>query len=76
MAETKTRVVPARRPKKVSAPLRPSIDFHRKNLYLMILAVVTIVTGYVLLAAGNEDQASILLVVGYLGMIPFAIVAK
>jgi hypothetical protein len=76
MAETRTRVVSARRPKKVSAPVRPSIDFHRKNLYLMILASVTIIAGYVLLAAGNEDQASILLVVGYLGLIPFAILAK
>ena len=66
----------ARRPKKSGEAVRPSINFHKKNLYLLLVAAVTVIIGYVLLASGNKDVAALLLVVGYLGVFPYAIIAK
>jgi len=74
MAEPKSRQT--RRPKKSGEAVRPSIHFHRKNLYLLLLAVVTVVAGYLLLAAGDKHIAASLLVIGYLGVFPYAIIAK
>ncbi len=76
MAETKTKGPTRTRTKKTSIPLRPSLSFHRKNLYLLGAALACILLGYILLAAGSEDMSSFLLVVGYLVLMPLAIVLK
>ncbi len=74
MAEPKSKA--ARKARKSGEAVRPSINFHKKNLYLLLVAAVTVIIGYVLLAAGDMHIAATLLVVGYLGLFPYAIIAK
>ncbi len=76
MAETKMKGPTRVRPKKTSIPLKPSLNFHRKNLYLLGAALACILLGYILLTAGSENVSSFLLVVGYLVLMPLAIVLK
>jgi hypothetical protein len=59
-----------------SAPLVPSLHFRRKNGLVALAAIATIGLGYVLLSKGGTDLAAFLLVVGYLVLIPLAIVVK
>ncbi len=77
MADPKS-APPARRARKERGgeQHRPSLEFTRKNLYLMGLAALSVVVGYALLAARVLDLASVLLVVGYLVLFPVAIIAK
>lgn len=58
------------------ASLVPSLHFRRKNGLVALAAVGTIGLGYVLLSKGGTDLAAFLLVVGYLVLIPLAIVVK
>jgi hypothetical protein len=64
------------RREKPGAPLKPSLEFHRKNLYLMGLAAVSVILGYVLLGVRVLDLGSFLLVAGYLVLFPVAIMVK
>ncbi|MEZ4650540.1 MAG: hypothetical protein R3E97_17490 [Candidatus Eisenbacteria bacterium] len=51
-----------------------SLDFARKNWILFGVGLASIVGGFLLLAAGDITLAPILLVAGYLGLIPWALV--
>src|SRR5262249_49166989 len=78
-AETKIRPkLPIRRAgkKPSGVPFKPSLHFHRKNLYLLAVAAGSIVLGYLLLAAGVQHWAALMLVAGYLVLFPVAIVIK
>ncbi len=48
----------------------------RRNVLLFLVGVAAIVLGFFLLSQGAESLATILLVGGYLGLIPWAILAK
>jgi hypothetical protein len=69
---------PARRARKErpGEPVKPSLEFHRKNLYLMGLAALSVGLGYVFLGVRLLDLGSILLVVGYLVLFPVAVMVK
>ncbi len=45
----------------------------RRNLAVLIAAVVALVAGYALLQAGSTSLAAVLLVVGYCVLFPLAI---
>lgn len=66
----------SRKPAKGQAHLVPSLHFTRKNMLFFGIALAVLLLGYVLLAAGNMDLASVLLVVGYLVLVPLSIVVK
>ncbi|HVP39232.1 MAG TPA: hypothetical protein VMS93_08625 [Candidatus Saccharimonadales bacterium] len=79
MADPKgvSKVARARREKVPPLPKpKPSLEFHRKNLYLMALAALSVVLGYVLLGARSLDLAALFLVAGYLVLFPVAIMVK
>jgi hypothetical protein len=52
------------------------LPFGRRNYILFGVAALIIVAGYVALARGSLTLAPILLLVGYLVVIPWAILAK
>lgn len=52
-----------------------SLDFAKKNWILFGAGLVSIALGFALLAAGDISFAPILLVAGYLGFIPWAMVS-
>ena len=62
---------PSRRRKQ---PVLEALHFERRNLYLMLGGLFTIVVGYVLLRMGSITLAPILLVVGYCILIPVSLV--
>lgn len=77
MADLKSSAAPRRARKEKSGEFhKPSLEFSRKNLYLMGLAAAVVILGYVLLGAKQLDVASVLLVVGYLVLFPVAIMVK
>ncbi len=53
-----------------------SLDFTRKNWTLLGSGLAAIVAGFLLLRAGDITLAPILLVGGYLVLIPLALVAR
>jgi hypothetical protein len=57
---------------------RPEVElpFTRKNYLLFGLAAITIIAGYLALSSGSITLAPILLLVGYLVLIPWGILAK
>ena len=52
------------------------LPFTRKNYILFGLAAVTIIAGYLSLSSGSITLAPILLLLGYLVLIPLGILAK
>jgi len=62
-------------PKPVQAP-SPEIPFGRKNYVIFAVAAAVIVAGYVALSRGSITVAPILLLTGYLVLIPWGILAK
>jgi hypothetical protein len=70
-----------RRPKRAGGP-RPSepsaveIPFKRKNYIIFAAAAAVIVAGYVALSRGSITLAPILLLVGYLVLLPWGILAR
>lgn len=50
--------------------------FSKKSLILFAVSLITIIAGFVLLAVGDIYVAPILLVIGYVGIIPAAIMKK
>jgi predicted Rossmann fold nucleotide-binding protein DprA/Smf involved in DNA uptake len=57
---------------------RPQVDlpFSRKNYIIFGLAAAVIVVGYIALSSGSITLAPILLLLGYLVLIPWGILAK
>ncbi len=53
-----------------------TLDFGRRNWILFGAGLLAIVAGFGLLAAGDITIAPILLVGGYCGLIPWALVAR
>lgn len=61
---------------KPAAPPSAELPFGRRNYVLFGVAALLIVAGYVALARGSITLAPILLLLGYLVVIPWAILAK
>jgi hypothetical protein len=57
-------------------PQGVEIPFGRKNYILFGIAAVVILAGYIALSRGSITLAPILLLTGYLGLIPGGILAK
>ncbi len=51
-----------------------SLRFSRKNAVLAVVGILVVVLGYVLLAQGSITAAPLLLVLGYLVLLPLAFV--
>jgi hypothetical protein len=65
-----------KKPVAPKVPPRPNIVFKAKNYVLFLAGVVTIVLGFILLAKGSITLAPILLVAGYVILIPLSIIIK
>jgi hypothetical protein len=61
---------------KPAAPPEAELPFGRKNYALFGIAALIIVAGYIALSRGSITLAPILLLLGYLVVIPWAIMAK
>lgn len=61
-------------PKAGSAPEQGSLQFSPRNGILAAAGVLSIVLGYVLLAQGSITAAPLLLVLGYVILLPLAII--
>ena len=59
-----------------SEPPNVELPFGRKNYILFGLAAVVILAGYITLSKGSVTLAPILLLTGYLVLIPWGILAK
>ena len=57
---------------------RPEVElpFSRKNYIIFGLAAIAVVAGYIALSKGSITLAPILLLLGYLVLIPWGILAK
>ncbi len=64
---------PGQRP---TDPPNVEIPFGRKNYFIFGLAALVILAGYVFLSHGSITLAPILLLLGYLVLIPIGILAK
>ncbi len=58
----------------VAESTRPSLEFSRINAILAAAAVVALVLGYVLLHGGSHTLAPLLLALGYVVLLPLAII--
>lgn len=69
---------PRRRQRRQAArePQGVEIPFGRKNYILFIAAAIVILAGYIALSRGSITLAPILLLTGYLVLIPWGILAK
>jgi len=72
---------PRRRPRRGPGPKpperqEPEIPFGKKNYILFALAAAVILAGYVALSRGSITLAPILLLTGYLVLVPLGILAK
>jgi hypothetical protein len=70
-----------RRPRRGGGPrqaerLEPEIPFGKKNYVLFAVAAAVILAGYVALSRGSITLAPILLLAGYLVLVPWGILAK
>ncbi len=72
-AEIRRQRRPGQRP---AEPPSVEIPFGKKNYVLFGIAALTIVAGYIALSKGSITLAPILLLLGYLVLIPMAILAK
>ena len=61
---------------KPSEPPEVEIAFGRKNYVIFAVAALVILAGYVALSRGSTTVAPILLLTGYLVLIPWGILAK
>ncbi len=52
------------------------IQFRPKNYILLTAAIVTIIIGFISLSRGSITLAPILLIIGYLVLIPLALLLK
>ena len=57
------------------AEVAGGVRIGRRNIRIFLAGLAAIVLGYVVLSLGGESLATILLVGGYLGLIPWAILA-
>lgn len=65
--------------KKASAPKippRPNIVFKPKNIILFVIGLLTIAMGFLSLSKGSTVLAPILLVTGYVILVPLSIIIK
>jgi hypothetical protein len=56
------------------SPDQPSLRFSPRNAILAAAGLLSIVVGYVLLAQGSITAAPLLLVLGYVVLLPLAII--
>lgn len=61
--------------RKASAGSGPSLRFSKVNLWCALAGVAVISLGYYLLSQGSITWAPVLLVVGYVALLPAAIIA-
>ncbi len=58
-----------------SSTTASSLKFSRTNVWLLVAALATISLGYFLLDQGSITAAPVLLVLGYVVLLPLAIIA-
>ncbi len=51
-------------------------EFTKTNYLVLIIAVVTTIAGYIVMATGDKTLSTILLIVAYVILFPLAIVFK
>ncbi len=62
------------RAKEATLRSNSSLEFSRANLWIALAALAVIVVGYVLLGRGSITAAPVLLVLGYVVLLPLAII--
>ena len=67
---------PRRGPARSAEPQGVDIPFTRKNYLIFGIAAAVILAGYIALSRGSITLAPILLLAGYLVLIPWGILAK
>ena len=72
----RTTPAPKRSTAPAHQPAESSLRFDLQNWILLLAGLATIVLGYVLLARGSTVAAPLLLVLGYVGLIPFGILRR
>ncbi|MEO0071937.1 MAG: hypothetical protein ABIK10_00650 [candidate division WOR-3 bacterium] len=72
----KEKAKPIKEKVKPKVLLRPNIAFTKKNYILFGVGIFTIGLGYIFLARGSTVLAPILLVLGYVILIPLSIIVK
>jgi len=50
--------------------------FDKKNYVIFAVALVVIIAGFIFLSLGDITMAPILLVIGFVGLVPYAILAR
>lgn len=73
--EQRRRSQRAKGPRPVEAP-SADLPFTRRNYILFSAAAVVILAGYIALSRGSTTLAPILLLLGYLVLIPWGILAR
>lgn len=63
-------------PKRKKAAPEPSLRFSKVNLWLALGALAAIVLGFFVLGRGSITLAPVLLVVGYVVLLPLAIIIQ
>ena len=69
-------VSPAPKTARPPAPEAAEVRMGSRRLLLLLGAAVIIIAGFIALAMGSTTLAPILLVVGYLGAVPYALIAR
>jgi len=67
---------PAGKPTRAPAPQDPGVDMEPRRLLMLLASAAVIAAGFVALALGSTTLAPILLVFGYMGAIPYALIAR
>jgi hypothetical protein len=62
-------------PETTRAAGEPAALFTRRNLLLLLAGLVTIAIGYGVLGSGSASLAAVLLVLGYVVILPLALLA-
>jgi hypothetical protein len=79
MVETRRKIVarprPAPRPARVDAGAQ-TIELHRKNSILLGAGIGCIILGFIALSMKDLTLSPVLLVVGYLVLIPWGLIAR
>ena len=68
--------MPPKNKKDTDAEAGSKWPFGTKNYILLAVAVVVIAVGYIMLGQGSETLSPILLVIGYVVLIPAAIIVR
>lgn len=72
----KKKFVEAKAQTKKTTAIEETVSFNKRNISLFICGLISIILGYLTLSRGSITLAPILLVLGYVILIPISIIIK